>query len=455
MPRGRPGGTGTPGGTGGATGAPRRATAARTSRGHLGLGLSHGRRHTLARAHHGSVSKEQRTLIEEDLKAGRLPAVVADEPLGSASTWERSISSSGRVAAQASGLQRVGRAGHEVGRSRTGCSSRSTGRPGQTAVVVERMRAGLIESLHIPANPLDVPRPADRRHVRPRRLAGRRRGGTGPPHGVLRHAHPPGPARRSSTCSPAATPVKSSPSCARGWSGTGSGGAERTPRRPAARRDQRRDHPRPRALRRLPRRRRGHRRRVGELDEEMVYESRVGDVFMLGTTSWRIEDITHDRVIVTPRRARSPGCSGRAGLGRPVELGPRSRRTHRELAALPLGEATARLAAAGLDEFAAGTCSPTSRSAARGPSGGPLRRRDRRRTLPRRARRLAGRHPPLRQTGPRPWALCIAERLRERFGVDVQALHGDDGIVLRLPDVVLGAEDDPATGSVTTRAGER
>src|SRR3712207_7309466 len=64
-------------------------------------------------------------------------------------------------------------------------------------------------------------------------------------------------------------------------------------------------------------------RRVGELDEEMVYESRVGDVFLLGSSSWRIEEITHDRVLVSP----APGLPGKMPfwhgdtLGRPLELG--------------------------------------------------------------------------------------------------------------------------------------
>ena len=84
-------------------------------------------------------------------------------------------------------------------------------------------------------------------------------------------------------------------------------------------------------------------RRVGELDEEMVYESRVGDVFALGATSWRIEDITHDRVLVTP----APGIPGRLpfwkgdALGRPAELGAAVGAFTRELAALPKAKAEA------------------------------------------------------------------------------------------------------------------
>ena len=75
--------------------------------------------------------------------------------------------------------------------------------------------------------------------------------------------------------------------------------------------------------------------RVGELDEEMVYESRVGDTFVLGATTWRIEDITHDRVLVTP----APGEPGRMPFwhgdapGRPVELGRALGASLRELSA--------------------------------------------------------------------------------------------------------------------------
>ncbi len=83
-------------------------------------------------------------------------------------------------------------------------------------------------------------------------------------------------------------------------------------------------------------------RRVGELDEEMVYESRVGDIFALGATSWRIEDITHDRVLVTP----APGVPGRLPfwkgdtLGRPAELGAAIGAFTRELADAARAEGT-------------------------------------------------------------------------------------------------------------------
>ena len=113
----------------------------------------------------------------------------------------------------------------------------------------------------------------------------------------------------------------------------------RQARRAEARGDQRRDDPRPRLLRRVPAGRPENAkapRRVGELDEEMVYESRVGDVFVLGASSWRIEDITPDRVLVLP----APGQPGKLPFwhgdtpGRPAELGKAIGAKLRSLAAM-------------------------------------------------------------------------------------------------------------------------
>src|SRR5699024_3595564 len=111
----------------------------------------------LARAHHGSVSKEQRADIEEALKAGQLPAVVATSSLElgidmGAVDLVVQVESPPSVG---SGLQRVGRAGHQVGAvSRAVMLPKHRGDLVQTAVVVDRMRQGLIERLDVPANPL-------------------------------------------------------------------------------------------------------------------------------------------------------------------------------------------------------------------------------------------------------------------------------------------------------------
>ncbi|HET8768754.1 MAG TPA: DEAD/DEAH box helicase, partial [Pedococcus sp.] len=312
---------------GGRTGAARHTGASRTPAQVMAqAGASAGAPPVLARAHHGSVSKEHRQLIEEDLKAGRLPAVVATSSLElgidmGAVDLVVQVESPPSVA---SGLQRVGRAGHQVGAvSRGVVFPKFRGDLVQTAVVVERMRAGAIESLRIPANPVDVlaqqivamcaldewtvddlekvvrratpfaslPRsilesvldmlsgryPSDEfAELRPRIVWDRVTGTlTGRPG-----------AQRLAVTSGGTIPD-------RGLYAVFLASAE------------------------------GAGRRVGELDEEMVYESRVGDVFTLGTSTWRIEDITHDRVLVTP----APGLPGKLPFwkgdqqGRPAELG--------------------------------------------------------------------------------------------------------------------------------------
>ncbi len=307
----------------------------------------------------------------------------------------------------ASGLQRVGRAGHQVGEvSRGVLLPKHRGDLVQTAVAVERMRAGAIESLRVPAQPARRARPAGR---------GRRSPSTTWDVDELFDAGAPGRAVRLAAAVSAydatldllagrypSRRVRRAAAAAR--LGPGRRHAHRPAGRAAARGDQRRHDPRPRAVRRLPRRREG-RRRVGELDEEMVYESRVGDVFTLGATCWRIEDITHDRVLVSP----APGQPGRLpfwkgdALGRPAELGARDRRVHprarrrcratRRVSALPRGRARR-----------VGRRQPgrLPRRAARGHRHAARRPHDRGRAVPRRARRLAaGRPLAVRRAGAR------------------------------------------------------
>ena len=190
-------------------------------------------------------------------------------------------------------------------------------------------------------------------------------------------------------------------------------------------------------------------RRVGELDEEMVYESRVGDVFTLGTSTWRIEDITHDRVLVTP----APGLPGQAAVleGRPA--GPPGRARAR-----PSARSSARSSAL------RPSAGPRSGSAPPGSTSGPTDNLlgyldeqkeatghvpDDRTIVVERFRDELGDwrvaiHSPFGGQVHAPWALCVSARMRERFGVDVQAMHGDDGIVFRLPD--LEFDDGAAAG---------
>ena len=145
-------------------------------------------------------------------------------------------------------------------------------------------------------------------------------------------------------------------------------------------------------------------RRVGELDEEMVYESRVGDVFVLGASSWRIEDITPDRVLVLP----APGQPGKLPFwhgdtpGRPAELGKAIGAKVRELAALPEAKAVASLRAGGLDELAARNLVRYLAEQRQATGHVPDDRTLVRRAVPRRARRLAGGAAlPLRRPGAR------------------------------------------------------
>ncbi len=404
----------------------------------------------IAKAHHGSVSKEQRSLIEDDLKRGRLPAVVATSSLElgidmGAVDLVVQIESPPSVA---SALQRVGRAGHQVGEvSRGVLFPKHRGDLVQTAVSVQRMRSGGIEALRVPTNPLDVlaqqvvamtaleavdvedlfalvkrsapfaglPRsafdgtldllsgryPSDEfSELRPRvvwdRVAGTLTGRPG--------------AQRLAVTSGGTIPD-------RGLFGVFLAGGE------------------------------GPGRRVGELDEEMVYESRVGDVFALGATSWRIEDITHDRVLVTP----APGVPGRLpfwrgdSLGRPAELGEAVGGYTRELGSMPREKAVERARADGLDAFAAGNLVTYLHEQLDATSVLPSDTT----LLVERFRDELGDwrlvlHSPYGTPVHAPWALAINARLRERYGVDGQAVASDDGIVVRIPDT----EAEPPSGEV-------
>ncbi|MFG2432387.1 DEAD/DEAH box helicase [Streptomyces sp. NPDC048590] len=419
-------------------------------------GAAKGAPAVLARAHHGSVSKEQRSQVEEDLKAGRLPAVVATSSLElgidmGAVDLVIQVESPPSVA---SGLQRVGRAGHQVGAVSTGVVfPKYRGDLVQAAVVTERMRDGAIEALRIPSNPLDVlaqqivatvaldSRQADDLLALARRaapfaslpesaftsvldmLAGRY------PSDAFAELRPrvvwdrvtgtvtgrPG-AQRLAVTSGGTIPD-------RGLFGVFLAGAD-------------------------PKKGGG---RVGELDEEMVYESRVGDVFTLGTTSWRIEDITRDRVLVSP----APGVPGRLPfwkgdqLGRPLELGRALGAFLREVGALSDEDARLRLLAAGLDGWAADNVLSYLDEQRRACGHVP----DDRTVLVERFRDELGDwrivvHSPFGAQVHAPWALALSARIGERYGVDAQVMHADDGIVLRLPDADLMGLDlldfDPA-----------
>ncbi|HVM56604.1 MAG TPA: hypothetical protein VMT74_04000, partial [Gaiellaceae bacterium] len=185
--------------------------------------------------------------------------------------------------------------------------------------------------------------------------------------------------------------------------------------------------------------------RVGELDEEMVYESRAGQVIMLGASSWRIEEITRDRVLVSP----APGVPGSVpfwkgeGIGRPYELGEAIGRFSRELVSVPEDRAAARLVdEAGLDAFAARNLLTFLQEQQRATGVVPSDRS----VVVERFRDEIGdwRVCILTPFGARvhaPWAMAVDARLRDALGVEVQSIWSDDGIAFHLPD----ADSPPAT----------
>ncbi len=390
------------------------------------------------------MSRQERAQIEEALKAGRLPAVVATSSLElgidmGAVDLVIQVESPPSVA---SGLQRTGRAGHNVGDvSRGVFFPKYQGDLVQSAVVAQRMRDGAIEELRIPRNPLDV---LAQQIVA---MVAMDDWEVGALEQVI---------RRSAPFSGLTRPVLEAVLDMLAGRYPSEEFAELRPRLVW---DRTTDtlHGRPGAQRLAvtsggtipdrglfgvflagPQRQGRNSHRVGELDEEMVYESRVGDVFVLGATSWRIEDITADQVLVSP----APGQPGRLPFwhgdapGRPAELGRALGAFCRELGAAGEEAATATLRSAGLDELAAANL--IRYLAAQREATGYLP--DDKTLVMERFRDELGDwrlvlHSPYGAQVHAPWALAIAARLRERYqDMDVQALHTDDGIVLRVPD---------------------
>ncbi|HEY5854152.1 MAG TPA: ATP-dependent helicase, partial [Aldersonia sp.] len=400
--------------------------------------VNHGAEPLLARAHHGSVSKEQRGLIEEDLKSGRLRCVVATSSLelGIDMGAVDLVVQVEAPPSVSSGLQRVGRAGHQVGEiSRGVMFPKHRTDVIHCAVTSMRMTAGQIEALRIPANPLDILAQqtvaacalesidADAWFDSVRRtgsfatlprsayestldlLSGRY------PSDVFAELRPrlvwdrdagtltgrPG-SQRLAVTSGGAIPD-------RGLFAVYMVGEKQS--------------------------------RVGELDEEMVYESRVGDVFALGATSWRIEEITHDRVLVSP----AYGLPGRLpfwhgdGLGRPAELGAAVGEFLREAAGRDREKVEERCRAAGLDEYATGNLIALVDEQRTATGQLPT---DKTLVVERFRDELGDwrlvLHSPYGLPVHAGWALAIGARLRERFDVDAAPTASDDGIIVRLPD---------------------
>ncbi len=396
----------------------------------------------LAKAHHGSVSREQRSLIEDELKTGLLPAVVATSSLElgidmGAVDLVIQVESPPSVA---SGLQRIGRAGHQVGAPSHGVMfPKFRGDLISAAVVAGRMQIGAIESLAVIANPLDIaaqqivaicamdPITVDDLLELLRRSAPFAALGRGALETVLDMLSGRYPSEQFAELRPRLTWDRTTGLL------TGRPGAQRLAVTSGGT---------------IPDRGlygvflaggEGPGRRVGELDEEMVYESRVGDVFALGSSSWRIVDITRDQVLVLP----APGLPGRLPfwkgdtLGRPAELGRAHGEFVREISgAAGRGRARNGLTAAGLDEYARRNLVDYLVEQKNATGVVP----DEKTLVIERFRDELGDwrivlHSPYGAAVHAPWALVIAARMRERYGVDVAAMHADDGIVLRLPDV--------------------
>ena len=393
----------------------------------------------LVRAHHGSLAREQRLEVEDALKGGTLRAIVATSSLElgidmGAVDLVVQVESPGSVA---SGLQRIGRAGHQVGEpSRGTIFPKFRGDLLEVAVVAERMIAGKIEETRYPRNPLDVLAQqlvamcaVDEWHVDDLE----------------------GAVRRSASFADLSRDVFLAVLDLLAGRYPSDGFAELRPRlvwdRAAG----------------TVRAREGAGRlaitsggtipdrglfgvflpdgaRVGELDEEMVYESRKGEVFMLGASSWRIEDITYDRVIVSP----APGEPGKMPFwkgdkpGRPIELGRAIGAFTRELRGTKREPALAKLQSdLGLDERAARNLVAYLDDQAEATGAVP----DDRTVVVERFRDELGDWrmcllSPFGQRVHAPWGLAIEQRLLDRFGPGAQVLWGDDGIVVRLPEAV-------------------
>jgi ATP-dependent Lhr-like helicase len=395
----------------------------------------------LVRAHHGSLARAQRSEIEDLLKAGRLRGLVATSSLElgidmGAIDLVVQIEAPPSVA---SGLQRIGRSGHSIGEASAGMIfPKFRGDLLACAAVTGAMTRGLVEPSRYPRNPLDVLAqqivamasmdrwvvddlfsvirgaapyadlsrrvfegvldmlsgryPSDEfAELRPRVTWDRVNGTV-----VARQG-----AKRVAIANAGTIPD-------RGLYGVFLAGAERDVAR------------------------------VGELDEEMVFEARAGETFLLGASTWRIEQITHDRVLVSP----APGEPGKMpfwkgeGPGRPIELGRAIGKLVRDLRADSTDAAVTRLQGEhGLDRLAAQNLLQYLDDQLRAVDAVPD---DRTILIERSADELGDwRVSVLSPFGSRvhaPWAMAVTTRLRDERGLDAEVMWSDDGFVVRVPE---------------------
>ena len=392
----------------------------------------------VARAHHGSLSKERRSVIEEDLRAGRLRCVVATSSLelGIDMGFVDLVVQVGSPGSVASGLQRVGRAGHQVG-----VASKGTVFPTSRAdlleasVVVRGMTEGQIEPITTVTNPLDVLAQqivSMCLDAKPTATAAYNLVRTTAPFATLPRAafdsvldmltgrYPSedfAQLRPRLTWDKACDELRARPGSRQLV--TTSGGTIPD-----------------RGLFGVFLAGPGAGRRVGELDEEMVHESRVGDVITLGSSSWRIDSITPHQVQVSP----APGLPGRLPfwhgeqVSRPFELGCAIGTFIADTDKAAPGIAAASLKADGLDDAATANLTRYIAEQKRATGALPTNRC----VVVERFRDELGDwrvcvHAPFGLAVLRPWMLAIRQRLIDRYGVDARVIVHNDGVIWRLP----------------------
>ena len=432
----------------------------------------------LARAHHGSLAATQRAEIEELLKAGQIKALVATSSLElgidmGAIDLVIQIEAPPSVA---SGMQRIGRAGHQVGAPSNGIIfPKYRADLVACAAVTRAMHEGHVESTRFLRNPLDV-------------LAQQM---------VAVIAHPPLEVQDAERRSRRGSEEDESPGIsyaalfalvrsAGPFAGLSQGAfdgvldmlAGRYPSdefadlRPRITWDRTRNWITPRAGAKriailnggtIPDRgtygvflagERSKPVRVGELDEEMVFESRTGETFLLGASAWRIEEITHDRVLVSP----APGEAGKMpfwhgdGAGRPLEFGRRIGALVRELREVPRNVAVARLTQEhDLDPLAAENVLRYLADQELATVAVP----DDQNLVIERVRDELGdwRVCVLTPFGSRihaPWAMAVTAKVRANGGQDVETMWSEDGFVLRFPET----DETPSVEPILLEAGE-
>ena len=400
----------------------------------------------LVRAHHGSIAREQRAQIEDDLKAGRLPAMVATSSLELGIDMG-AIDLVVQVEAPpsvASGIQRIGRAGHQIGAASKGIIiPKFRGDLLACAALTERMRDGMVEPLRTPKNPLDVLAQQivamvsveDWTVAELERLIRRAAPFTELPHsmleGVLDMLSGRYPSDEFAELRPRLT-----------WdrlSGTlhSREGAKRVAISNSGTIPDRGLYGVFLVGEEGPTRRQGS-MRVGELDEEMVFETHVGETFVLGASSWRVEEITHDRVLVSP----APGQPGKMPFwhgdspGRPLEFGRAIGALCRTLRELPRAQALNLLMERhALTEGAARNLLQYLDDQAEAAGLVPD---DRTLVVERYMDEMGDWRicllSPFGSKVHAPWAMAIGAMVRERTDLEIDILWTDDGIVARFPE---------------------